>query len=157
MNDDDLRRRLQRLEDIEAIKQLKASYCYLIDDGEIDRLMERFTSDAVWDGGPMGRFEGREAIREFLKALPSQLSFALHWVLNPRIEIDGDAARGTWYLVEPCTAARGERAIWGAGRYEERYERVDGEWRFREVRLIPIFWTPYEEGWSRRRSVLERS
>jgi hypothetical protein len=55
MSDDDTRRRLQRLEDIEAIKQLKASYCYLIGDGEIDRLMERFTGDAVWDGGPRSR------------------------------------------------------------------------------------------------------
>ena len=147
---------VQRLEDIEAIVQLKADYCFQVDDGEIDKLMERFTQDAVWDGGPMGRFEGREAIRAFLKALPEQLSFAMHLVMNPRIEVSGDSATGTWYLVEPCTAAGAERAIWGAGRYEERYVRDHGQWRFREIVLVPVFWTPYDRGWAERRSVLER-
>jgi hypothetical protein len=104
----------------------------------------------------MGRFEGREAIRAFLEALPEQLSFALHWVMNPRITIDGDVATGRWYLLEPCTAAGSERAIWGAGRYEERYVRIGGEWKFQDVKLTPIFWTTYDEGWSVRRSVLER-
>jgi ketosteroid isomerase-like protein len=157
MNQDALADRIRRLEDIEAIKQLKAAYCYWVDEGEIDRLMERFTDDAVWDGGPMGRFEGREAIREFLERLPEQLSFALHWVMNPEIHVEGDAATGRWYLLEPCTAARSRRAIWGAGRYEERYVRVAGEWKFREVKLIPLFWTTFDEGWSKRRSVFERS
>ncbi len=150
-----LEERILRLEDIEAIKQLKATYCFCVDDGEIDALMERFTDDAVWDGGPMGRFEGREAIRAFLRALPEQLSFALHWVMNPHISVDGDVATGRWYLVEPCTTAGSGRAIWGAGRYEERYVRRDGEWKFQKVKLTPIFWTPYDEGWGKRRSVLE--
>ena len=152
----DLEQRIARLEDIEAIKQLKAEYCYRVDDGEIDALMRRFTSDAVWDGGPMGRFEGRDAIGKFLSELPSQLSFYLHWVMNPWIEVDGDRARGRWYLVEPCTAAGRERAIWGAGRYREEYVREANAWKFLSVELTPIFWTPFDKGWAERRSVLER-
>lgn len=154
MSTEELERRVQRLEDVEAIQQLKASYCYLVDDGEIDALMERFTDDAVWDGGPIGRFEGRDAIAKFLQGLPSQLSFYLHLVMNPEIEVRGDEAVGRWYLVEPCTAKGAERAIWGAGCYQERYVRVDGEWKFREVVLMPVFWTPYDEGWAKRRSTL---
>jgi uncharacterized tellurite resistance protein B-like protein len=152
----DLESRVRRLEDLEAIKQLKAIYCFRIDAREIDALMERFTEDAVWDGGPMGRFEGRDAIGRFLRELPQQLSFSLHWVMNPLIEIDGDRARGRWYLVEPLTSANGERAILGAGRYEERYVREGRVWKFCEIHLIPLFWTPYEEGWAKRPSVLER-
>ena len=156
MENGELEARILRLEDIEAIKQLKAEYCYRIDAGQIDVLMKRFTKDAVWDGGPMGRFEGREAIRKFLHDLPQQLSFLLHWVMNPWIEVSGDEATGRWYLLEPCTAAGAERAIWGAGRYEERYVRRDGRWQFREILLVPLFWTTYEDGWAKRRSVLER-
>ncbi len=156
---DTVEARIQRLEDVERIGQLKAQYCYCVDDGRIDELMERFTDDAVWDGGPMGRFEGREAIRAFLVGLPQQLSFYLHWVTNPQIEVDGDDATGTWYLIEPCTARgrRGERAIWGAGRYEERYVREEGVWKFRELRLTPVFWTPFDQGWAERRSVFDRA
>ena len=47
-----LEARLRRLEDIEALKQLKAQYCAACDDGyDADRLASLFTEDAVWDGG----------------------------------------------------------------------------------------------------------
>ena len=50
-----LESRIQRLEDIEAIKQLKARYCGLCDDGyPADDLAELFTEDAIWDGGALG-------------------------------------------------------------------------------------------------------
>ena len=144
------------LEDIEAIKALKASYCFLTDDGEVDRLAELFTADAVWDGGVIGRFEGRAAIREFFVDLPKLISFALHLVMNPRIEVHGDRATGQWYLVEPNTTAGREMAVWGAGRYDEEYVRVDGQWKFQRVVLEPVFWTPFDKGWAERRSILER-
>ena len=150
-----LEARVRKLEDVEEIRLLKADYCYAVDGGEIDPLMGRFTEDAVWDGGPMGRFEGRESIRDFMKRLPEQLSFALHWVMNPRIRVDGDAATGTWYLVEPHTHAESGRALWGAGRYDERYVREDDMWKFQEIRLTPLFWTPYDQGWGVRPSVFE--
>ena len=148
--------RVRVLEDIEAIKALKASYCFLTDDGEVDRLAELFTADAVWDGGVIGRFEGRAAIREFFVDLPKLISFALHLVMNPRIEVHGDHATGQWYLVEPNTTAGREMAVWGAGRYDEEYVRVDGQWKFQRVVLEPVFWTPFDKGWAERRSILER-
>lgn len=150
----DVEERLQRLEDIEAIKQLKASYCYDVDDGNIDSLVDLFAQNAVWEGKGMGRYEGREAIRGFFQNLPNQLSFALHWVMNPRIEIDGDVAHGDWYLLEPCTTNRREMAIWGAGRYRERYVREGTGWKFEEVLLTPVFWTPFDQGWARVQSIL---
>ena len=60
-----LEERIQRLEDIEAIKQLKAEYCAYCDDGyNPDGIANLYTEDAVWDGGPFGRYEGRDAIRK---------------------------------------------------------------------------------------------
>ena len=46
---------LRRLEDIEAIKQLKAQYCSYCDDQyDVEGLAGLFTDDAVWDGGILG-------------------------------------------------------------------------------------------------------
>lgn len=149
-----LEERVQRLEDIEAIKQLKATYCYAADEGDVDGVARLFTEDAVWEGEGMGRFEGREAIRGFFADLPKRLSFAIHQVMNPRIQVHGDIAHGDWYLLEPNTTSRGEMAVWGAGRYRERYARVDGEWKLAELRLTPLFWTPYDEGWAKVPSIL---
>ena len=50
--------------DIEQIKQLKARYALACDnDYEPDTLADLFAEDAVWDGGFMGRAEGREPRR----------------------------------------------------------------------------------------------
>ena len=47
-----LEERIQRLEDIEAIKNLKARYAAVCDDKyNPEEAIKLFTEDAVWDGG----------------------------------------------------------------------------------------------------------
>ena len=62
MNLEDLARRVQVLEDIEAIKKLKARYCAYCDNNyDADGLASLFTEDAIWDGGErLGRSVGQE-------------------------------------------------------------------------------------------------
>ncbi len=74
MTDSDLAAQIQELSDIEAIKQLKALYCYAIDDGQIEALMDRFRQDAVWAGGPADRYEGKAAIAQYLRDQPERTS-----------------------------------------------------------------------------------
>jgi len=155
MNLDELARRVQELADIEEIKKLKARYCLYVDTGEPDKLAELFVEHAVWDGGVVGRYEGREAIRTFIRNLPHLLSFALHYVMNPRIEVRGTDATGQWYLLEPCTMVKTNQAVWGTARYEDQCVKVGSEWKFTEVKLLPVFWTPFDQGWVKQRSVLE--
>jgi ketosteroid isomerase-like protein len=139
------------LEDIEAIKQLKYRYADACDRGyDFDTLADCFTEDAVWDGGLFGRHEGREAIREFFRGVSSDIPFAIHYMMNPIISVDGDEASGQWYLFQTCTFADGNTAIWGAARYDERYRRLDGGWKFSRLNLISSFWTPFDEGWVKR-------
>ncbi len=145
-----LEQRIQRLEDIEAIKRLKARYCAFCDDHyDPDGLASLFTSDAVWDGGAFGRCAGTDEIHRFFANAPNTISFAIHHVMNPRIEVSGDRATGDWYLFQPCTLAEGERAVWLAARYRDTYARVDGEWKFARVELETRFFTPFEEGWAK--------
>lgn len=103
--------------------------------------------DAVWDGGIRGKAEGRDGIRDFFINAPNRLPFAVHMVMNPIIEVNGDTATGTWYLFQPCTYADGDRAVWGSARYDEEYVRVDGVWMFKNLSLTSNFWTPFDQGW----------
>ena len=175
MSIQDLERRLQTLEDIDAIKNLKARYCALCDAGfDADGLAGLFTEDAVWEGGSFGHYEGREAIRKFYRGIPQQLSFAAHFVMNSQVEVSGDRAVGRWKLLEPCTfsgtyklsglSARVapivqydpiSHAVWGAADYEDEFIKVNGEWKFKKVTLVPVFYTPYEDGWFIKKSVLD--
>jgi hypothetical protein len=152
MNLEELEKRVRRLEDIEAIRDLKARYCRYCDDGyDPDGIAGLFVEDGVWDGGPLGRCEGREAIRKFFRGASRRVSFAIHHVMNPRITVDGDRATGAWYLFQPCTFVEGDRAMWMAARYADEYVRVGGEWKFEKVSVDLSFVTPYDEGWAKTR------
>ena len=152
MNLEDLERRLRVLEDIEAIKKLKARYCAYCDNNyDADGIAALFTEEAVWDGGNFGRYEGREAIRTFFRGAPRIFPFAIHQVMNPIIEVEGEQAKGQWYLFQPATLAEGNQAVWLAARYEEEYVKVESEWKFKRLKVFPSFLTPYEQGWVKKR------
>lgn len=73
-----MERRLQALEDAEAIRNLKARYAALCDDNyDADGIAALFTEDATWDSPGLGRFEGREAIRGFFRRAAGIFSFAI--------------------------------------------------------------------------------
>ena len=145
-----LERRLQTLEDAEAIRNLKAQYATLCDaQYDADGVAALFTEDALWESPALGRFEGREAIRGFFRQASGIFSFAIHYSLNGHIQI----ARARWYLFMPCTVAAGNQATWRAGIDHETYARVDGTWMFRHKRSEPLMSVPYEAGWGTTRFV----
>src|ERR671936_49985 len=91
-----LEQRVQALEDIHAIRHLKARYAAYCDDHyNPDSLAALFTEDAVWESQGLGRFEGRDAIREFFRGAAQLFTFAIHYSLNGQIDVQGDTARAT--------------------------------------------------------------
>ena len=96
-----------------------------------------------------GQFEGREAIREFFRGASKIFTFAIHYGLNPHIEVTGDTARARWYLFMPCTLGEGNQATWRAGIDDEEYVRVGGEWKFKSKISTGIFSTPFDQGWAK--------
>jgi hypothetical protein len=152
MHDEDLVERVAALENIEAIKRLKARYAILCDTGyDPDALAALFTEDGVWDGGETwGRYEGRLSLWAFFDRASSMLPFAMHYMINPLIEISGNEATGQWHLFQATTYAATNDAVWGAGRYFEEYVKDDAGWKFRTIRLESMFWTPFDSGWVRK-------
>lgn len=151
-------KRIQVLEDIEAIKRLKASYCYLVDaaiagdSSKWDELLAHFTDDAWADFELLGRYEGRENVGKLFKEIvASLLSYSAHMVSNPIIQVDGDEARGRWYVHVPLTGKAENMAGWLQGRYDEEYAKVNGEWKWRSITATFDFITPYDQGWVKTR------
>ena len=143
-----LEERVQRLEEIAAIKQLKQVYARTLDrfaPGE--EFAALFTEDGILDIGPMGYYQGRAAIAEFFNGARKTFSFFLHYTDAPIIDVapSGTEATGTWYMWEPAT--RNGQAVWIAITYDERYRKVDDGWRFAYSKSTYHFVTPYESGW----------
>ena len=143
--DSNLEKTVQRLADIEDIKQLKARYAAACDDDyNPDKLAPLFAEDAIWDGSILGYAEGREGIREFFAGSSALVPFAIHQISNPLIEIDGDTATGQWYLWQPMVF--GGEALWLSAIYEDQYIRQDGGWIYQHLKLNIRMLTPYAEG-----------
>ncbi len=152
MSNGDLESRIRALEDVEAIKQLKASYCVHCDENfDADALTDLFVDDGIWESAGLGRLEGKEAIHKFFVSASESISFAVHMVTNPIIKVDGDKATGIWYLLQPNTQSEDNRAFWGSARYDEEYVRVNGEWKIKHLKIATFFWTPFDEGWAKQR------
>ncbi len=67
MSFEELQSRIGILEDIEAIRKLKANYAYLQDTGDMQEFANLFVDDAVMDFGTFGRYEGKAECVRFVR------------------------------------------------------------------------------------------
>src|SRR3982074_1333176 len=122
MDNAELEKRLTVLQDIEAIKRLKAEYCDICDDAHNqDRIVAIFAEDGIWEGKGLWRAQGHADIRKLAKSFAERISFSQHNVFNPRIEVNGNAAHGRWNFLGPYTFRKGNRQIWLAAFYEDDF------------------------------------
>jgi hypothetical protein len=129
-----LERRVQVLEDIEAIKQLKAKYLRCVDRNLWGELEECFVEDAEAHYGENLDFEGRKAILDFLKGTIGQESFICsHECHLPEIEVTGDTtARATWKLHD-YLIIQPNSTMTGWAYYDEECVKVNGVWKIKVI------------------------
>jgi ketosteroid isomerase-like protein len=143
----DLETRVQRLEDLHAIGQLRARYCQYLDDGRWDELIDCFTEDGAFIGLSTAR--GHAALRTFFPELiESALDAWWHFSSNETIDLDGDVATGQTWLHQPCVVD-GEAQV-ATGRYADTMVRCpDGQWRFAERKVTFFYWVRSDARWRR--------
>lgn len=162
-----IEQRLQILEDVEAIKRLKASYAHAADakytgdhrkkpQAEIDHYAriqaDLFTEDAVWDGRPQWEHSvGREAF--YAVARTSVWSMATHYFTMPDIEVEGDHASGTWYLWQTGTMEATNRAMIMAAVTRDTYRKIAGRWLIAKTVFTLKYLTPIDIPWSETRNI----
>ncbi len=125
---------MSKMEEIEAIKQLKYKYFRCLDRKEWDGLAETLTEDATcaYDSGKYS-FEGRDGILGFLTgALDNPRIISLHQGHHPEIELTSETtAKGTWYLEDYVIFAESNTAVRGAAFYFDEYVKIDGKWKIK--------------------------
>ena len=152
MDLEELARRLTRLEDIEAIKQLKARYCEICDDDHNpQRITSVFAEDGIWESADFGTARGHDEIRRLFQKFQKLIEFSQHNVMNPIIEVHGNTATGEWYFFGPFTFREGHQARWLALRYQDDYVKVNGEWKYEHLRVHLRVSAAYEDGWAEQR------
>lgn len=130
---DRLERRVQQLEDREAIWRLFLTYKRHLDQRDFTAYASLFTDDAVWAGN-LGKAVGPAEIEELLirtmEVYPSDLERTYHLVMNEEIDVDGDTAtaRSSWGYV---TRSESDAPVFEMlGRYRDDLRRTPDGWRF---------------------------
>jgi ketosteroid isomerase-like protein len=132
----ELEKRITRLEDIEAIKQLKARYCEICDDlHNPDRIASVFAEDAIWESPDFGQAQGHDEIRNLFSNFRDMFSFSQHNIMNPIIDVDGDRATAMRYIMGPWTYSENDDEKWLALRYDDDYVKIDGQWKYQHLRV----------------------
>jgi ketosteroid isomerase-like protein len=144
--EESIERTVRGLMDREEIKELTARYCWHVMRGEGAKIVELFADDAVFDNSANGGAvaNGRAELLKFYEGIrPLQ---AIPFIQNHIIEVNGDAANGTC-AIEGRFTVKGD-SLTGAGYYEDRYRRVNGQWRFAARKLFLHHMVPLKEGWA---------
>ncbi len=136
---------LQALVDREAIRDLACRYAHHVWQRQVTAAVELFTEDGEMDTGEPPVLQGRAALLEAYERMLGDDRFQ-PFISNHVITLAGDEASGTCYLDLRATIEG--RSMIGAGYYEDRYQRVGGEWQFRARKLHMSWLVPLEQGWA---------
>lgn len=131
---DDIVKRLDRLESIDAIRQLAAKYSLALDMRDADAWVGLFPEDVKVGNGETGR----AALRAwFDDTMRQQFDGTSHHIGGHIIEFDDpDHAQGVVYSKNEHET--GPEWVIMQMIYVDRYERIDGRWYFR--RRLPLYW-----------------
>lgn len=134
MSEESLLQRIDRLESLDAIRQLVAQYALSLDMRDLDAHVNLFAPDIRVSRDKVGRVHLKRWLDDTLRL---QFTGTSHQTGNHIIEFDdADHARGVVYSKNEHET--GPEWVIMQMLYWDNYERIDGRWVFR--RRLPCYW-----------------
>jgi len=153
--------RLQRLEDLAAIHDLKARAGKIADSkytpdhhkkpqAEVDEIAWQQARLFAPDGEVMvagvAKARGHQALFEGFRHRPWR--FALHMYYCPNIILAGDTASGHWVFWCLATDEATNAPLHIAGYIQDDYVKLNGAWLFQRTELSARFNTGFGDAWT---------
>jgi uncharacterized protein (TIGR02246 family) len=127
------------MDDVEAIKQLKARYCRTMDTKDWAAMRQVFTDDVEMDttasGG--GVVNGADAFMSFLLDAIGDV-ITVHHCHLPEIQVSSPTSASAVWAMEDMLRWPDGTELHGYGHYHEAYEKVDGDWRIKRSELTRL-------------------
>lgn len=122
------------MDDIEAIKQVKARYGRAADTKDLALLRTTITADFSCDTGSSGRgaTQGADAFIERVRTNPD---VTVHHALLPEIELTSPSTATATWAVHLFARSPDGGAMDAFGHYHDTYQKVDGAWRLSSLQL----------------------
>jgi len=139
MEPSDLERRLQKLEDADAIRTLKARYFFCCDRKDSAGMRACFVDGPLEiDYGVVGCFDNADALVKLFGEVGCHPHMVeMHHGMNAQVEVlDAGQARGTWSLHYFLVNTQAKTLTQLAGYYEDQYRKQDGAWKISATRFV---------------------
>jgi hypothetical protein len=127
------------MDDIEAIKQLKARYCRTMDTKDWVGMRQVFTDDVTIDTVEAGG-NVMTGADDFLSYLVGAIGpvLTVHQCHTPEIELTSPiSAKGIWAMEDLLRSPDGSE-FHGYGHYHETYAALEGAWRISSLKLTRL-------------------
>jgi hypothetical protein len=135
---------LQRLLDLQAIRDCLGRYSRGLDRHDEEILRSVFHEDAVdHHGSFLGGLD--EFVISANEGHEATWSAHTHLISTNTVDFDGpDLAHSEAYVLWVLNRSDGDGVDMGGGRYLDRFERREGEWRIAQRELIVDWWSHCE-------------
>jgi hypothetical protein len=147
-----LEQRIQRLEDVDAVQRLMATYGECVDNSyDLDGMRQILADDLVWTSNAFGEYQGLEAYLEGQRQISTGVEWAFHQMVPLRVDVDGDRATGTFYLLMLATflgdGVDTRVPIILSARYDNEFSREAAGWKCSRMGVNFHQVSPLTEGW----------
>ena len=126
--------RLQKLEDLEAIRTLLLDYGRTLDSRDLKGYSELFAKDGEWIGG-FGSVKGRADLLAFMQknvGTGPNTGQTYHLLTNFFITVTGNTATANSRWSYVIGTKDKKPVLEHSGRYEDTLIREDGKWKFQK-------------------------
>lgn len=133
LGDKELREKLQSMIDRDEIEQCLLRYCRGIDRHDRELMLSSYHPDAIDDHGVV--VLGADPFCTWAIEGESVYQVVHHMITNMSIEIEADVAHGETYWTW-CAMKPDESTYLAFGRYIDRFERRNGEWKIAQRKCL---------------------
>jgi len=140
---EELRADIQRLMDMEAIRQLKYAYFRCVDTANLEELATLFHEDVTVHfvgGNYEWNIQGRQQYVDNIAMAFSREAIGQHNAHHPEIQMLSDTeATAIWYLADNMWILNHNAKTHGTALYWDRYLKVDGKWLIKDTNYQRIY------------------
>jgi len=140
---DEMRADIQRLMDMEAIRQLKYAYFRCVDTANLEELGTLFHEDVTVHfvgGNYEWNIQGRQQYVDNIAMAFSREAIGQHNAHHPEIQmLSATEATGIWYLADHMWILNHNAKTQGTALYWDRYLKVDGKWLIKDTNYERIY------------------
>lgn len=160
---EELQKRVQNLEDVEAVKKLQIAYSHYLEHWEEEQLIGLFSKspDVSLQVGDNPETRGPEAVKDFFNFAKHYSTHGtakapavfLHRLISISgivdVDPDGKTAKGRWFAIgfHAGHVAGEAGGKLGSGTFENEYVKEDGKWKIKRLFHNALFYTPFPGGW----------